>query len=186
MAFHRLPGSHLLPYGLPLGIAIQSEFSLGGLGIDHNMGINTLPAERFFSVKAIGSPVAYHSFSIVVTCVGRPLPGLFGDLPALTNGIVLQVRDPDDNPVGSFPVERPITANLDWYRLGPESVTYDSVPLGAPPGIGSVAVRIATQPALDAIALEEDWSIGFVCNDDLSGLLDFSAVAFGRRLHPTS
>lgn len=184
MAFHRLPGSHLLPYGLPLGIAIQSEFSLGSLGVDHNMAVNASVTEAFFSVKAIGSPVAFHSFTVIVECATRPLPHLFGDLPELTNGLVLQVRDPDDNPVGSFPVERPITANWDWYRLGPEYVTYDAGEKKDDPG--NVAIQIATQPALDAIALEEDWSIGFLIRDDLTGLLDFSAVAFGRRLHPTS
>jgi len=187
--FNREPGSHKLPYGLPLGIALPEEFSYMSLGVDHNMARDgravTVPDGLYYAVTAEDAPVAFHSFAVVLECASRPLPDLFGALPELTNVLVLQVRDPDNDIIGDFPAERPIQANWDWYRLGPEYVTYDTYPL-AQPGAGSVSVLIATQPAEDAVALERGWSIGFLIQDDLSDLADFSAVAFGRRLEPRS
>lgn len=178
----REPGSTALPYGLALGVSIQAEFEEDDFPTIGNMAVNGLVTPRFFGVQAGTDPVAFHTFQIVIRTNGNMVsPDLFGDLGPLPLGIVLAVRDPDRNIIGTAPAT-PIRDNGDWYLLGPAVVNYD-LGFGANPG-SVIAILLQTRPAEDAISLLPGFSLGFLIQDDLSALAEFRAVAFGRNLHP--
>lgn len=178
----REPGTYALPYGLPLGVSIQAEFELDDFPDIRNMAVDGSVTSKFFAVTAGPSPVAFHTFMILVRSdTNQVFPETFGDLGPLPKGIQLAVRDPDRNILGTAPTT-PVRDNADWYLLGPEYVNYD---LGFGPHMGSiVAIQVRTQPSEDAIALLPGFSLGFLIQDDLSMLTEFRAVAFGRNLKP--
>ena len=177
----REPGSIALPYGLPLGVSVQSEFELDGSPGTIEMAVDGSVTSQFFG-NAKQAPVAFHTFMFVIQTESNFIvPGRFGDLLALTNGLRLIVRDADDVQIGSFP-STAIKKSADFYHLAPEFINYDQ-------GVGSdkssvVAIKVQTQPTADAIALPENFTIGVEINDDLTDLLSFRVTAFGRNLNP--
>lgn len=181
MAFlpqHRKPGTPGQPYGIELGNAFGSLFK--DTEQDSSMAVDGSVTPQVFRID--GQPDERHGIITLVFQIETftaPRPGLFGDLPALMNGVNVNIDRPNDVFAGQLN-QIPFRTNEDFYFSAPDFVKYEVGQNIAMPGAVSIVTR--TQPAHDAFVLPENFGMSVTINDDLTGLRNFRVAAFGRRL----
>ena len=89
----------------------------------------------------------------------------YGNIPALTSGILAHVRDPDGNVILDLTDGLPIKLNADWNRL-----CYDSGPIAYGAGDNFVVTRWTFARSGNPIVLEPGYSFGMLMHDNMSSL----------------
>jgi hypothetical protein len=106
-----------------------------------------------------------------------PTPSEFGGIPALTNGLEVQVLDDQSQVVNDFHGARPITRNADFVAFAGIDVVYET-------GVGEDTVNIrwtlTRQSGGESLLLKEGETFRVRVRDDLTGITEFFWVLQGR------
>lgn len=132
---------------------------------------------------SLGSPVIFEYVAPEPVLMSRinlqindilPTADKFGGIAALTNGVLIQIRDTDDTTLIDFSDNIGIKANHDFVLLA--GIDVDIVSGG---GVGLVAVRFTVSKAGNLLRLETGQKFVLVVRDNLTGLDSFEAMVQG-------
>lgn len=144
------------------------------------MNVNGSVTPQVFTIRGFDiSPSLQVTFDVTainiqITCTDPPGFGEFGDLTALTNGIVLRRTD------GDYQNLMNVKSNSDFALLSHDTDFYfSSLPIGIN-GVFSRHAIAGQQNHGVALRLKPGENLEFIIQDDLSTLLSFRAIAQGH------
>ena len=108
---------------------------------------------------------------------------LYGGLAALTNGVVIEVRDADDNVIYNITdVDEPVKTNGHWARYSFDTaVKVGDFPLGD----DVLVVRWSFWKFMpQGITLMPGWSLNILLDDDFTGLVSHTFALQGHFSRP--
>jgi hypothetical protein len=153
-----------------------------------SMGVDGSTTEQIFSLRAITDRDIYvNSISVRIADGGSPNLNKFGNLTALSNGVGWEWVTSD---LGTVILHEGIQTNLEFIRTGHKTA---AIGTGTDAYLADVSGGGTSKAYLPIIDISEQfgkpWGIrlrkntndrmSFIVRDDLTGLDDFDAIAYG-------
>lgn len=167
---------NVVSFNAPLDIIYSNDYNAVLFVLDKNLSDDGSTNRVIYSIDnqaSVSLDITRILFKIITNT--QPDMGTFGDLPQLSNGLVVRKKNNDGTYYNLFTIDD----NADFSLLAYDVDFYDATKKG----VYGIGVRLTFGGASKhgvTIRLDEDESLEAVIQDDLTGLVDFKIMVEGH------